>query len=187
MLTNNIEMGWNQWTKQTKQNLIGCMRISDVSSMSYLSKHMSTDEDLFLRPSQTVQSSLHVIRARHQNILKLWGLVDNMERMCAGPTFYDTPPGTVPEIRLPDWLLSVSGLGSLSLEFPSVACSSAFYSSWFVPTDWSARAEGGNIMFCSNHCDSFWAANTTPPLPVHPLFTSQPFLQIEVESARVLF
>lgn len=67
-----------------------------------------------------VQSSLHVIRARHQNTLKLWGLVDNMERMCAGPTFYDTPPGTVPEIRLPDWLLSVSGLGSPSLSGISI-------------------------------------------------------------------
>ncbi len=46
-------------------------------------------------------------KARHQNIFKPWGLVDNMRKMCAGPTFYDTPPGTIPKIRLPDWLLCV--------------------------------------------------------------------------------
>lgn len=53
------------------------------------------------------------------------------------------------------WRTVVCLDSAVSLEFPSVECSSAFYSSWFVPTDWSARAEGGNIMFYSNHCDSF--------------------------------
>lgn len=51
--------------------------------------------------------TLLIVRARHQNILKPWGLVDNTEGMCAGPRFYDTPPGTIPKIRLPDWLLCV--------------------------------------------------------------------------------
>lgn len=51
--------------------------------------------------------ALLIVRARHQNILKLWGLVDDTERLCAGPTFYDTPPGTFPKIWLPDGLLCV--------------------------------------------------------------------------------
>lgn len=65
-----------------------------------------------LRPVPESQSdsedrALLIVRARHQNILKLWGLVDDTERLCAGPTFYDTPPGTFPKIWLPDGLLCV--------------------------------------------------------------------------------
>lgn len=97
--------------------------------------------------------ALLIVRARHQKILKPWGLVDNTERMCAGPTFYDTPPGTIPKIRLPVTVVCLDSV--FSLEFPSVERFSTFYSSWFIPTDWSVRAEGENIMLYSNHYDSF--------------------------------
>lgn len=55
----------------------------------------------------------------------------------------------------PSWLTVVCLDSVFSLEFPSVECFSKFYSSWFIPTDWSVRAEGENIMFYSNHYDSF--------------------------------
>lgn len=55
----------------------------------------------------------------------------------------------------PAWLTVVCLDSVFSLEFPSVECFSTFYSSWFIPTDWSVRAEGENIMFYSNHYDSF--------------------------------
>lgn len=55
----------------------------------------------------------------------------------------------------PAWLTVVCLDSVFSLEFPSVECFSTFYFSWFIPTDWSVRAEGENIMFYSNHYDSF--------------------------------
>lgn len=58
-------------------------------------------------PVPVSQSDSELCWCTHQNIVKPWGLVDNMERMCAGPTFYDTPPGTLPEIPLTDSLLCV--------------------------------------------------------------------------------
>lgn len=55
----------------------------------------------------------------------------------------------------PAWLTVLCLDSVFSLEFPSVECFSTFYFSWFIPTDWSVRAEGENIMFYSNHYDSF--------------------------------
>lgn len=111
-----------------------------------------------LRPVSESQSdsedwALLIVRARHQNILKLWGLVDNTERLCAGPHFRTHHQARFHTQRVQTHVVCLDS--AFSLEFPSVECSSAFYSSWFFPTDWSARAEGGNIMFYSNHCDSF--------------------------------
>ena len=54
-----------------------------------------------------VRQSLQTPEPDSQNILLPLGLGDNTERLRAGPTFYDTPPGTVPKIRLPLCLLCV--------------------------------------------------------------------------------
>lgn len=76
----------------------------------------------------------------------------------------------------PAWLTVVCLDSVFSLEFPSVECFSTFYSSWFIPTDWSVRAEGENIMFYSNHYDSF--KQWTPRLHcrcipcLHPSFST---------------
>lgn len=128
--------------------------------------------------SDSEDSSLLIVWARHQNILKLWG--QHGENVCwADILRHETRHGSRDP---PAWLTVVRLDSAFSLEFPSAECSSTLYSSWFIPTDWSVRAKGGNIMFYSNHCDSF---NTPPPLPTHPLFTSQPFLQIELIFACV--
>lgn len=127
---------------------------------------------------------LVIARARHQNILNLWG--QHGESVCWADILRQENQAWFPRSAC---LIDCCepGLCSLSLEFPSVACSSTFYSSWFIPTDWSVRAKGGSITFYSNRCDSF-KQNTPPPLPVHPLFTSQPFsFQIELIFACMLF
>lgn len=71
-----------------------------------------------------------------------------------GPHFYDTPPGTVPEIRLPDWLFCVwTRLSPWNFHLQCVP-------QHFIPTDLFQPIEvrglrAGNIMFYSNRCDSF--------------------------------
>lgn len=105
-----------------------------------------------LRPVPHSQSdrtywSLHMVRARHQ---RRFGTLrsgrQHGDNVCwAHILRHTTRHGSRDP---PAWLAVLCLDSAFSLEFPSAVCPSAFYSNWFIPTDWSARGWGRGIL-CS--------------------------------------
>ncbi|CAB1429424.1 unnamed protein product [Pleuronectes platessa] len=98
-----------------------------------------------------------------QNILRPLGLGDNMERLRAGPTFYDTPPGTVPKIRLPPSLLSPRLVPRFRQPVRNSTCA-----------QWMAGGRGGSKRFIPSAQPEAWVHAPAEELRIGPEAHSVP-------------